>query len=250
VPVLENSVGMRFALIPPGKFLMGSPPGEEGRESWEGPQHEVEVTRPFYLGVFPVTQAQYQKVMGTNPSRFAGNPDHPVEQVSWEDAQAFCRRMSELAEEKQFKRRYALPTEAQWEHACRGGEPSSTPFHLGASLSAAQANFDGRHPYGGGEVGPWLWRTSPVGAYKAVNAFGLYDLHGNVWEWCADWFDEGYYGSSPGKDPTGPATGQSRVLRGGSWCHPALHCRTAFRDALEPDIGSFDFGFRVALLHA
>jgi uncharacterized protein (TIGR02996 family) len=258
VPVLENSIGMRFALIPPGSFLMGSPEDEEGRQSDEGPQHEVQISRPFYLGVFPVTQEQYQKVMRRKPSYFrpsggkgkvkgldTGN--FPVEHVSWEDAAAFCRRLSELAEEKREKRRYALPSEAQWEYGCRGGASSSVPFHFGASLSSTQANFNGNDPCGGAARGPYEARPSPVGSYPP-NAFGLFDMHGNVWEWCQDWFDANYYAHSPSKDPPGPRTGQYRLLRGGSWGDDACYCRSASRGRLEPGCRNGNFGFRVVSL--
>jgi uncharacterized protein (TIGR02996 family) len=260
VPTLQNSIGMRLALVPPASFLMGSPEDEAERGDDEGPRHEVEISRPFYLGVFPVTQAQYQKVMGSNPSYFCslgGGKDQvkgldtrnfPVEQVSWEDANKFCKELSKLAEEKREKRLYSLPSEAQWEYACRGGAPSSSPFHFGASLSSAQANFDGNYPYGGATVGPYLQRTSAVGAYKIANAFGLFDMHGNVWEWCADWYAADYYAHSPSKAPTGPTTGELRVLRGGSWNDRAWNCRAAYRLRLEPGFRNYDIGFRVVCL--
>jgi uncharacterized protein (TIGR02996 family) len=251
VPILENSIGMRFALIPPGTFRMDSPPKEKERREDEGPQHEVQISRPFYLSVYPVTQAQYQKVTRRKPSYFRpggggkdevqglDTADFPVECVSWEDAAAFCKKLSEKAEEKRL---HLLPSEAQWEYACRGGAPASTPFHYGASLSSTQANFDGNYPYGGAAKGPYLQRTSKVGSYKA-NAWGLYDMHGNVWEWCADWYAEDYYAESDKEDPKGPKSGTARVLRGGSW-----YCRAAVRDGSEPGVRCFDVGFRVVLV--
>jgi uncharacterized protein (TIGR02996 family) len=257
VPVLKNSIGMRLALIPPGTFQMGSPEAEE-RQEHEGPQHEVQISRPFYLGVYPVTQEQYRKVTRWEPNYFRpggggetavqglNTADFPVEHVSWEDAVAFCKKLSEKAMEKREKRLYVLPSEAQWECACRSGAPSSSPFHFGASLSSTQANFDGNFPYGAAE-GPYLERPSPVGSYRP-NAFGLFDMHGNVWEWCADWFDENYYAKSPGTDPTGPATGEQRVLRGGSWCYDAGNCRSASRFRVEPGFSFGYVGFRLACL--
>ncbi len=240
---IVNAIGMKLVLIPKGKFLMGSPDSEAERQANEGPVHEVEITRPFYLGAFPVTQAQYQKVMGSNPSQFSGNPNNPVEQVSWDDAVAFCKKLSEMTEEQRKKRLYRLPTEAEWEYSCRGGAISK-PFHFGASLSSTHANFDGRYPYGGAPVGPYLQRTTPVGSY-AANAFGLYDMHGNVWEWCIDWFDDAYYNQSPRQDPQGPHSGERRVLRGGSWSYNGRNCRAAYRDGGGPGNRFHDIGFRV-----
>jgi formylglycine-generating enzyme required for sulfatase activity/tetratricopeptide (TPR) repeat protein/serine/threonine protein kinase len=245
---LVNSLGMRFTLVPAGMFLMGSPDSEEGRGGDEGPQHEVEITRPFYLGVHPVTQKQYKRVVGGNPSHFTsrngGGAGHPVEQVSWEEAVEFCRRLSALPEEQAAGRTYRLPTEAEWEYACRGGATSSTPFSSGGSLSSTQANFDGSHPYGGTAAGPHLQRTTPVGSY-GPNAFGLYDMHGNVWEWCADWYDENYYSHSPRQDPQGPQQGESRVIRGGSCYDDGCDCRSAARDGAEPGYRGGHVGFRV-----
>ena len=237
VPTVVNSVGMRFALIPAGKFLMGSPDSEEGRFDDEGPQHEVEITRPFYLGVYPVTQQQYRKVMGTNPSHFTrkygGGPTHAVDSVSWEDAEALCRRLSAVAEERAAGRRYQLPSEAEWEYACRGGASTSQPFHFGVRLSSEQANCDGTSAYGGADKGSYLQRTSAVGSYPP-NAFGLYDLHGNVWEWCQDWYGENFYQEGNNKDPQGPVCGDVRVLRGGSWGVNQGYCRAANRGRRAP----------------
>jgi formylglycine-generating enzyme required for sulfatase activity len=211
------------------------------------------------MGVYEVTQGEYEKVMGTNPSNFSptgGYKDRvegkdtsqfPVENVSWNDAVEFCKKLSELPEEKRSGRVYRLATEAEWEYACRGGASSSKPFHFGDSLSSTQANFDGNYPYGGAGKGPYLKRTTRVGSYQA-NTFGLYDMHGNVWEWCADWYDENYYKDSPRKDPTGPATGTSRVLRGGSWDGNGSNCRSAYRLNDGPGRRGSDIGFRVVLV--
>jgi uncharacterized protein (TIGR02996 family) len=256
VAELINSIGMRLTLISAGRFLMGSPEDEQASYEDERPQHEVEITRAFYLGVFPVTQAQWQKVMGNNPSyssatggnkdRVAGldTGDFPVEQVSWEEAQAFLKRLSELPQEKNTARRNRLPGEAEWEYACRGGH-GSDPFHCGRSLCSAQANFDGRHPYGSAAGGPCLERSCRVGSYPP-NAFGLYDMHGNVWEWCSDWYEKDYYKSSPRRDPTGPFGGSFRVIRGGGWDYDARSCRSACRSRGAPDSCNRYLGFRVA----
>jgi formylglycine-generating enzyme required for sulfatase activity len=251
-PPITNSVGMKLVLIPPGTFLMGSPEKEKDRSRDEGPPREVEITQPFYLGIYPVTQRQYEQVMGANPSHFWEVPGQdtsrfPVERVSWEEAVEFCKKLSDLPEEKRCGRVYRLPTEAEWEYSCRGGARSSTPFHHGSSLSSTQANFDGRYPYGGGAEGPYLGRTTPVGSYKP-NAWGLFDLHGNVWEWCSDWFDAGYYKQSPRQDPPGPPEGSHRVRRGGCWRRYGRYCRSACRGRSGPAIRYSRLGFRVALV--
>ncbi|MBI1913462.1 MAG: SUMF1/EgtB/PvdO family nonheme iron enzyme [Planctomycetes bacterium] len=250
-----NSLRMKFVLIPAGTFLMGSPEDEQDRGEDEDPQHEVEITRPFYMGVYQVTQDEYHRLMGQNPSWFArsgsgadkvkklNTRQHPVESVSWDDAVAFCRKLSEQPEEKKNGRVYRLPTEAEWEYACRGGANSSTPFAFGNSISSTQANFDGNYPYKATK-GPYLERTTPVGSYQP-NAFGLFDMHGNVWEWCADWFDENYYNQSPRQDPQGPQNGTLRVLRGGSWYFAGHSCRSACRGGDAPVSRNDYVGFRV-----
>jgi uncharacterized protein (TIGR02996 family) len=251
LPTVTNSIGMRFVLVSSDTFLMGSPETEEERTDDEGPQHAVEITRPFLLGVHAVTQEEYERVMGSNSSHFAPQGKgkrkakaeakcFPVESVSWDDAVAFCERLSELPEEVAAGRTYRLPCEAEWEYACRGGrlfQHLSAPFYFSEStfaLDATLANFNGNHPYGGGEKGPYLQRPTPVGSYPA-NPLGLHDLHGNVWEWCCDWFGKDFYADpKAGKDPTGPTTGTSRVLRGGSWDSFGWYCRAAFRGNLDP----------------
>jgi uncharacterized protein (TIGR02996 family) len=259
VPEVVNSIGMRFALVPSGCFLMGSPENEESRFSHEGPQHEVEISRAFYLGIFPVTQAQWQSVTGHNPAFFCatGNGkdsvgpdtgDFPVESVSWEEAAGFLEALSALDAERAAGRSYRLPTEAEWEYACRGGAPASgyCTFHTGNSLSSRQANFDGRFPYGKAAKGIYLSRTCKVGSYPP-NAFGLFDMHGNVWEWCSDWFDENYYKTSPRRNPAGPSEGSTRVIRGGSYIDGSQECRSASRYRASPAMRLFYLGFRVAL---
>jgi formylglycine-generating enzyme required for sulfatase activity len=253
---LINTIGMKLALIPDGEFLMGSPVSDKEARDDEKPQHRVRITRPFYLGVYEVTQEEYQRVTGTNPSFFS--PDgpgkdkvagldtrrFPAEQVRWPDAVEFCRRLSELPDEKKAGRRYRLPTEAEWEYAARAG--TTTPFHFGESLSSLQANFNGSFPAGGAAKGPFLARTTQVGSY-APNAFGLFDVHGNVWEWCADWYGRDYYRDAPRDDPRGPATGSVRVIRGGEWYGDARDCRCAFRYADLPTGVFYVMGFRVAM---
>jgi formylglycine-generating enzyme required for sulfatase activity len=249
-----NSVKMKLVRIAPGKFLMGSPASSAGRGAEEH-RHEVQISRPFFLGVYTVTQAQYQKVIGTNPSYFSrtgtgralvGGLDtshFPVETVSWDDAVAFCEKLSALPAEKRARRVCRLPSEAEWEYACRAG--TTTPFHFGKSLSSTQANFDGSRPYGRAAKGPVLDRTCKVGSYKP-NAWGLHDMHGNVWQFCADWHDPNYYKLSPRKDPAGPKAGTYRVIRGGSWVNPGQYCRAAMRTLEHPAATSYVIGFRVA----
>ncbi len=231
--LITNSIGMKLARIPKGTFMMGSPESEEGRFSDEGPQHSVTISKDYYLGAYEVTQEQYQRIMGENPSGFKG-ANNPVETVSWEDAVAFCKKLSELPEEKAAGRVYRLPTEAEWEYACRAG--STTRFGFGDSDS---------------QLGPYAWfdensatTTHPVGQ-KTPNAWGLYDMHGNVWEWCADW--KGDYSTSAVTDPTGPAEGSYRVFRGGSWSYEAARCRSGLRIWNVPSLRLNSLGFRVAL---
>jgi formylglycine-generating enzyme required for sulfatase activity len=237
---IAPGVKMVFVLVPPGHFRMGSPVWEKDRFDNET-QHEVELTQPFYLGKFEVTQAQYKAVTGQNPSHFKG-VTLPVEQVSWEEASAFAK---ELSGNRGLKHLYRLPTEAEWEYACRGGRPSSQPFGIGdgRSLSSTQANFNGDLPYGGAAQGPHLAKTTPVGQY-AANALGLYDMHGNIWEWCADWF--GDYPSGKVTDPSGPSGGTARVARGGGWYFHAGVCRAAHRGSRAPGGRSDRLGFRLA----
>jgi outer membrane protein assembly factor BamB len=255
--VLVNSIGMKLALIPAGEFLMGSPDADKDAPEDEKPQHRVRITRPFYLGAYVVTQEEYQRVMGVTSTSFfsptgpgknrvvgLNTARFPVEQVRWPDAVEFCQRLSELPAEKKAGRIYRLPTEAEWEYACRAG--TTTAFYCGDSLSSHQANFNGNHPYGGAAKGPFLSRTTEVGSYPA-NAFGLYDMHGNVWQWCSDWYGLSYYKESPVEDPRGPATGSRRVIRGGEWYGDARDCRSAFRYADVPTGVFYVMGFRVVM---
>jgi len=222
LPKSANFIGMEFKLIPAGTFTMGE----------YDDAHEVTLTKPFKMGVHEVTQAQYEQVMGVNPSEFKG-ADHPVDTVSWDDAVEFCRRLSELPAEKAAGNVYRLPTEAEWEYACRAGTKAAFSF--------------------GDDEAEWefAWysdnsasKAHPVGG-KQPNAWGLYDMHGNVWEWCQDWYDD--YPSGAVTDPTGPVSGSYPVFRGGGWDDTAEGCRSAYRYWKEPSFRNYSIGFRVSL---
>jgi uncharacterized protein (TIGR02996 family) len=234
-PTQTNPLGMSFAWCPPGTFLMGSPPGEPKRSDDET-QHRVTLTQGFWMGVTPVTQAQWQAVLGRPPSRFKGD-DLPAEQVSWDDCQEFCRKLGE-----RLGQRFRLPTEAEWEYACRAG--TTTPFHFGATITTDQANYDGNYVYSGGRKGKYHRQTTPVGSFPA-NPWGLRDVHGNVFEWCQDWYAP--YPSSDRKDPRGVPNGDGRLLRGGSWCSAPRWCRSACRLRLTADFAHDHAGCRVVL---
>jgi formylglycine-generating enzyme required for sulfatase activity len=240
--VITNSAGITFALIPPGQFIMGSPDVEPGHREHEAPQHPVVISKPFYLSVYPVTQSQYERVTGKNPAAFTksqgGGPDHPVEQVSFADAERYCAKLGKLPDEELHGRAYRLPTEAEWEYACRAGTP--TAYWCGDKLAAKDATFA---PPGGS---PGKGKTAPVGG-KLPNPWGLYEMHGNVQEWVADWFDEYYYQDAVRDDPEGPHYGTLRVVRGGSWALVTAECRSAARRGHAPDAPSNTIGFRVVL---
>ncbi|WP_157605218.1 formylglycine-generating enzyme family protein [Schlesneria paludicola] len=252
--VVTNSIGMKFVAVPAGTFQMGSPETEAGSRVDERPVHEVEISRPFLMGVYEVTQGEYQKVIGANPSYFSADGPgakkvaglttdrFPVEQVSWIEADDYCKKLSELPEEIAAHRRYRLPTEAEWQYACRAG--NSAPFQFGAALGSKDANINGNFPYGGASRGPFLARTTQVGSY-APNAFGLYDMHGNVAEMVGDWYGRFYYQTSPKVDPKGPEQGADRVVLGGSWGTDAARCRAGFRRSNATSGKAYFFGFRV-----
>lgn len=236
---VTNSIGMKLVLIPKGTFQMGSPPTEAGRQDDER-QHEVTLTQDYYLGAFEVTQAQYQQVMDENPSYFQNDEiqgdsgNHPVERVTWFDAVEFCRQLSELPEEQSAGRIYRLPTEAEWEYACRAGSKTAYSFGEDPKL-----------------LGDYAWyydnsndQNHPVGE-KKPNAWGLYDMQGNVWEWCDDWYGE--YPDGAVSDPTGPSEGSKRVSRGGKWGGGAAGCRSADRGGSYPSSRSVNIGFRVTM---
>ena len=240
--ITVQTAGIEMIWVNPGSFLMGSP-GSEADRGDDETRHRVELTEGYWLGKYEVTQSQWQSVMGSSPSKFSGGRK-PVEQVSWEDCVSFCQRLTER--ERQAGRllagyEYGLPTEAQWEYACRAGTTTATAF--GNSLSSRQANFFGDSPYGGASKGPYLKRTSDVGSYQP-NGWGFYDMHGNVYEWCHDWY--GSYGGDV-SDPTGPPSGSYRVLRGGSWSNNGRYCRSALRFRSSPSDRHSRLGFRVSL---
>jgi len=244
-----------LAFIPPGTFTMGSPESEPGRLPSEGPQTQVTISRGFCMGKHEVTQGEYLNVMGTNPSTFAGDLSLPVETVSWNDALAYCAALTtKERSEGQLPASYAyrLPTEAEWEHACRAG--TTTAFHYGEALRSGMANFNGFFEYppcdGGfyscfNPTGTELSATTKTGNYLP-NASGLHDMHGNVAEWCHDWFADSLPGGSV-TDPQGPETGEIRITKGGSWDANAWGCRSALRFSIYPDARSSTIGFRVVL---
>jgi formylglycine-generating enzyme len=231
---LGEGVEMTFAFVPPGTFLMGSPATEPERTDDET-QHRVTLTEGFWLAVHAVTQGQWEAVTGRNPSKFKGDT-LPVETVSWADCQKFVKRLSQKT-----GKRLRLPTEGEWEYACRAG--TSTPFSFGETISTDQANYDGNYTYGKGKNGVYREKTTPVGSFPA-NAWGLH-MHGNVWEWCSDWF--GPYPSGDSKDPQGANSGTVRVLRGGSWAGDPRFCRSAYRGRSVPGSRLDARGCRVLL---
>jgi len=271
--IFENSLKMKLVYIPPGEFDMGSPDSEKDRGKSEK-LHHVKLTQGFYMGAHEVTQAQFETVLGRNPSGFnkegggrssvsgQDTASFPVEYVTWFDAIEFCNALSKregLPEYYSLQvttrkdsaltsaevtinggKGYRLPSEAEWEYACRAG--SKQPFHFGDVLNGKEANVDGNNPYGTTTKGTYLKRTCAVGSYPA-NAFGLYDMHGNVWEWCEDWYADN---AGDATDPKGPDSGIGRVLRGGSWHFFALHARAAYRSRLTPDFRNYFIGFRLA----
>jgi formylglycine-generating enzyme required for sulfatase activity len=255
---ISPGVILEMVSIPGGTFLMGSPTTEEGCNPSQTPQHRVTV-KPFSLGKYPITQAQWKAVallpqvnqdLNPQPANFSA-PDRPVEQVSWYDAVEFCARLSQLT-----GKAYRLPSEAEWEYACRAS--TLTPFYFGETITTDLANYSGvdweyngkvcsKGAYGAGPLGGDRRETTPVGSFPGANQFGLYDLHGNVREWCADLWHDHYQGAPSQGNPwlTG-GDSNKRVLRGGSWNVGPIKCRSAFRFKLSPDASLYDIGFRVA----
>jgi len=242
---LGEDLVLDMIVIPGGSFLMGSPGNEEHRDPNESPQHWVDVPR-FYMGKFPVTQAQWRTVaaypkinrsLDPDPSGFKGN-NLPVERVSWQECTEFCARLSEYT-----GRKYRLPSEAEWEYACRA--QTTTPFYYGQTLISDVANYIGTSTYGRGPKGIYRQKTTPVGTFPA-NRFGLYDMHGNVWEWCADhWHDSYENAPTDGSIWLSSNEGVHGLLRGGSWYFKPEECRCANRFWADANYGSFDFGFRL-----
>jgi formylglycine-generating enzyme required for sulfatase activity len=244
-----------MVLIPAGTFTMGSPASELCRGSNEGPLTTVTISRGFWMDKYEVTQAQYLSVVGSNPSHHTGDLNRPVERVTWHDATNYCRLLTDR--ERAAGRLpagyiFRLPTEAEWEYACRAG--TTTPFYLGSEMRSGMANFDGRYEYPpcGTDTnacfnpnGIYLGRTTPVGGY-APNAFGLYDMHGNVWEWVQDWYFRNHPGGSV-TDPQGPAPRTEKVLKGGRFYYYSNILRSAFRGSHVPAGSRLDLGFRTVL---
>ena len=254
-PVLD----LELMLIPSGRFVMGSPPGELGRNDSEGPQHEVTLGA-FLMGRYPVTQGQWRVIanrqdlqinrpLDSNPSSFKGD-NHPVEKISWYEAVEFCDRLSALT-----GREYRLPSEAEWEYACRAG--TTTPFHLGETITTDVANYRGEDDqpfgwlshYGVGPKGIYRKITTPVNYFHPLaNRFGLSDMHGNVLEWCLDHYHNSYAGApSDGSAwvDVEAEENKPRILRGGSWSYTPRSCRCAYRVYFYPDYRNYNFGFRV-----
>lgn len=257
---LGAGVELDMVLIPGGSFLMGSPEDELGRSDNESPEHLVNI-QPFFMGKYPITQAQWQAVavlpqvdrqLDPDPSYFKGS-ERPVEKISWYDAVEFCDRLSH-----QTKRKYRLPSEAEWEYACRAG--TTTPFHFGETITTDLANYRGTDnqeykrsgSYGDGPQGIYRKETVPVGSFKVANAFGLFDMHGNVWEWCTDYWHENYEGAPDDGNSWFDHQNENddkyqnyRVLRGGSWDPYPVYCRSAYRDTYIMSSRDNDIGFRV-----
>jgi formylglycine-generating enzyme required for sulfatase activity len=239
-----NSVGIELVHIEKGTFLMGSPKHEHTRRPNEGDLHKVSVDS-FYISKTPITQRQFLSIRNINPGYFAltGNGknsvqgmdtrDFPVESVSWEEAAMFCAVLSDKPEEKAFNRTYRLPYETEWEYACRGG--TNTPFNTGDVFTPYDGNILGLYPYGCDIIGASLNRPASVGKYKS-NSFGLYDMHGNVWEWCSN----PYYDYNSLKQFS-----KSKVLRGGSWNCYSRFCRSSYRCICESNVRYYDCGFRI-----
>ncbi|MBN1788266.1 MAG: formylglycine-generating enzyme family protein [Sedimentisphaerales bacterium] len=235
---LENEVTMMVVYIPAGEFEMGSPPTELKKDNDEG-QHRVKLTKAFYIGKFEVTQLQYRVIMRQNESKFGGDK-LPVENVNWHQARQFLKKVSDKTGLK-----FRLPTEAEWEYACRAG--TTTAFNTGTTLDSSLANYKAKTPYADGVAGDYLKRTNNVGTYQP-NAFGLCDMHGNVWEWCSDIYDKDYYKTSPLVDPKGPQKkGGAHVIRGGAWNEKAYKCRSADRNHRLPKTNQAHIGFRVVV---
>ena len=244
---LGNGIQLEMVMIPSGSFIMGSPETEEGSTDDERPQHQVTI-KAFCLGKYQVTQAQWKAVaafpqvnreLKPDPSRFKGD-NRPVESVSWEDAVEFCDRLS-----KHTKRQYRLPSEAEWEYACRAG--TTTPFHFGKTITTDLANYDGESTYGQGPKGVYRKETTEVGSFGVANNFGLYDMHGNVWEWCQDDWHNNYEGAPTDGSAwlDNEESSNRKLLRGGSWDGNPGNCRSAYRGSYFLDNDDLNIGFRV-----
>jgi formylglycine-generating enzyme required for sulfatase activity len=248
---LGNGIHLPMVLIPPGEFVMGAPANELDSRNDERPQHLVTIAHPFFMSQCPITQAQWQALMGKNPAHFTGDLDLPVDSVSWQDAQKFCQRLS-----AKTQRSYGLPSEAQWEYACRAG--TTTPFHFGKTIDAEIANYRAADrnirgniysgKYAQGVSGLFRQQTTPIGSMGVSNAFGLYDMHGNVWEWCEDDWHDDYEGAPTDGSAWITSTSNqdsTKILRGGSWFNDPKRCRSACRGRLDIDSDDNCISFRV-----
>lgn len=237
---LGSGVKLTMVKIPAGKFLMGSPLSEEKRESDESPQHQVNVPE-FFIGQTLVTQSQWTAIMGSNPSQFRGNDKLPVDTVSWLDAMDFCQKLSQKT-----RRTYLLPSEAEWEYACRAG--TTNPFAFGETIRPDVVNYNGNYPYQGAAKGKYRKKTTPVGTFPP-NLFGLYDIHGNLFEWCLDEWVDSYQGAPNDGSARGDINSRDenklRLLRGGFWFNGAPHCRSANRDNNAASYSQYNIGVRV-----
>ncbi len=232
---LGKGVKMEMVLIQPGEFMMGSPSTEKGRGWIDEAQHRVRITKSFYIGKYEVTQQQWKAVMGDNPSHFRGT-NNPVEKVSYNDCQEFIARLNGKVPGGGFK----LPTEAEWEYAARAG--ITTRFYWGDDPNCIEIE---NYAWYGWDKGNTRKKTHPVGT-KKPNLWGLYDISGNVWEWCSDWYSEKYYNNSPVNDPQGPGSGKYKVKRGGGWHVIGMYCRSAVRLKIPPGLKGNSGGIRCA----
>jgi formylglycine-generating enzyme required for sulfatase activity len=232
---LGNGVTLEMVEIPGGTLIMGSPKSEAGRDLDEGPQHQVTVP-VFFMAKYELTQAQYQAIMGSNPSRFPGN-NRPVERVSWNNAVTFCEKLSQKTQKN-----YRLPSEAEWEYACRAG--TTTPFYFGESITSELVNYNGNYTYGSAPKGQYRQQTTDVGSFPP-NAFGLYDMHGNLWEWCQDDYIDNYSDAPKDGSALTGRSGDVKLLRGGSWISKPQGCRSGDRNNNLHPFRISGFGFRV-----
>jgi len=236
---INENAGMDFVFIPPGKFHMGSTENVAKSENDERPLHQANITKGFYMGKYEVTQKQYLEVMKYHKgSKFVGDK-LPIDNIEWYQASTFIEKLSQKT-----KLKFRLPTEAEWEYACRAG--TQTAFYTGKTISPDQANYNCKKTYMGGPQGLPYDETREVGSYPP-NPFGLYDMHGNVWEWCSDWYDNDYYKFCDDDDPQGPHKGGKKVIRGGSWNQGPDKLRSADRKGRNPKADRKHIGFRVVL---
>jgi len=267
-PPAQVKIPDHFVLIQGGIFTMGSPEKEVDRIKERETQHQVKVSS-FYMCQYAVSQAEYRALIGDNPAHFTGNDNLPVEMVTWWDATFYCNKLNRkygysptydsegnlltpegsITQDIRQVIGFRLPTEAEWEYACRAG--TDTPFNTGYNLTTDQANYNGNYPYNENKKGQYRQKTVPVNSF-APNDWKLYNMHGNVWEWCYDWYDENYYNTCKAKgtveNPIGASSGSFRVLRGGCWGDDARYCRSAYRIITAPGNRNRNFGFRLVFV--